>query len=55
MTKEEATSPTITMDATFITSVINAKENREVAMVDLPGAFEHAKNDEDVIMFMKGR
>ena len=39
----------------FITSVIDAKENQEVAVANLPGAFLHAENDQDVIMFMRGR
>ena len=28
---------------------------REVAIVDLPGAFLNAENDQNVIMFMRGR
>ena len=51
MMKEESASPT---EMIFITSIINAKENRQVAVGDLPGAFLHAEN-EDVIMFMRGR
>ena len=43
------------MESIFITSVINVKENREVAAEDLPGAFLHAENDNNVIMFMRGR
>ena len=35
MLKEDSTSPTITTESIFITSVINAKENRDVAIVDL--------------------
>ena len=38
----------------FLKCVINAKENREIAVVDLPEAFLHVENDQDVIMFMKG-
>ena len=38
-----------------MTSVIDAKEDREIAVVDLPGAFLLADNDQDVIMFMKGK
>ena len=55
MMKEESTSPTVTTEAIFMTSVIDAKENREIAVVDLLRAFLHTKNDHDVIMFMKGR
>ena len=45
MMKEESASPTVSTEAIFITSVIDAKENQEVAIVDLPGAFLHAEND----------
>ena len=55
MLKEESTSLTLTMEAIFITSIIDAKEKREVAVVDLPGVFLHADNDQDVIIFMGGR
>ena len=37
------------------TAAINAKEGRYVAIIDLPKAFLHAQNDEQVIMFMKGK
>ena len=55
MLKKDSASPAMLNDAIFIKSVIDAKENREVAIVDLPGAFLHADNDQDVIMFVKGR
>ena len=55
MLKEDSASLTISNEAIFITSVIDAKENREIAVVDLPGAFLYADKDQDVIMFMKGR
>ena len=55
MSKEDSTSPTVMTESIFIMSVTDAKENREVAIVDLPGAFLHAENDQDVIMFMRGR
>ena len=42
-------------EAIFITCAIEATEKKEAAVVDLPGAFLHAVNDEDVIMFMHGR
>ena len=53
--KEESTSPTVTTEAVPITSVIDATENRSVAVVDLLGAFLHAENFQDTIMFMRGR
>jgi Reverse transcriptase (RNA-dependent DNA polymerase) len=44
--KEEATSPTIATEAVFLTAVIDALENRDVAIVDVPGAFMQADMDE---------
>ena len=55
MLKEESALSTMSTEAIFITSVIDEKENREVAVVDLPGAFLHTEDNQDVIMFMKGR
>lgn len=46
--KEEATSPTIATAAAFLTIVIDALENRDVANVDVPGAFMQADMDEFV-------
>ena len=51
----ERASPTVSTKAIFIMSIIDANENREVAIVHLPGAFLHADDDQHVIMFMKGR
>ena len=39
MTKEEATSPTTTLESVILTSVIDAKEKRDVGTVDIPNAF----------------
>ena len=38
-----------------MTCVIETKEGREVAIVDLPGACLHADNEDDVVMSMRGR
>jgi Reverse transcriptase (RNA-dependent DNA polymerase) len=46
--KEEASSPTIATEAVFLTAVIDALENRDVAIVDVPGAFMQADMDEEV-------
>ena len=53
--REELTSPTVTTKAILITRVFDAKEKRQVAVVDLCGAFLHAENDHDIIMFIRGR
>ena len=36
--KEDATSPTASTDSVFIVNAINAKEGRDIATMDLPGA-----------------
>ena len=60
MTKEESTSPTTTLESVIITAVVDAKENRDVATVDIPNAFiqtELAKKEEDdrVILKIRGK
>ena len=53
--KEDATSPTATIEGIFITSAIEAHEGRDVATIDCPGAFLSALSDEHVHMVLKGR
>jgi hypothetical protein len=52
--KEEAAALTIALKSVFITSTIDAKECRKVVMVDIPGVFLHADNEDYVIMKMVG-
>jgi len=52
--KEDATSPTVSLESLFIVASINAFENRKVATFDIPGAFLHTETDEDVIMALEG-
>ena len=40
--REESTAPTVRSEAVFLTAVIDALENREVAVLDVPGAFMQA-------------
>jgi hypothetical protein len=51
----DAMAPTVTTAAVFITSVIDAMEKREVAVVDIPGAFMKAEMDELVYMKLTGK
>ena len=44
--KEESTAPMVSTEAVFLTTVIDALENREVAVLDVPGAFMQADIDE---------
>ena len=48
--KAETSSPTCKTETIFITAVIDATERRDVATVDIPGAFMQADIDETVIV-----
>lgn len=47
--KSESSSPTITTEAVFIITTIAAKEGRDVASVDIPGAFMQTDLDGEII------
>ena len=49
--KIETASPTAMMESIFVTTTINSKEQRDVATIDLPGAFLHARNDKMLSCF----
>lgn len=53
--KEDAASPTVATEAVFLTAVIDAMENCEVAGFDVPGAFMQAGLDELVHMRFTGK
>ena len=48
--QEDARAPTISTEAVFMTAVIDAMENRTVAVVDIPGTFMQADMDSGVYM-----
>ena len=52
--KEEAASPTVSTESTFITASIAAHEKRFVRCYDVPSAFVNTDVDEEVIMVLKG-
>ena len=54
ITKEESTSPTISTEAVFLMAVIDAWENRKVAVLDVPGAFMQVDMDELVHVQFEG-
>ena len=54
-TKEDASSPTVAIEALMLSCVIDAKERRDVGIVDIPGAFMQADMDETVHMKMEGK
>jgi hypothetical protein len=43
--KEEASSPTVAIESVMLSCVIDAMERRDVATVDIPGAFMQADMD----------
>ena len=54
ITKEQLTSPTISTEAVFLTAVVNAWENRKVAVLDVPSAFMQVDMDELIHMCFHG-
>jgi hypothetical protein len=52
--KEETSSPTVSTEALFLTSVVNAQERRKVVTIDIPGAFMHSDMDELIHMRLEG-
>jgi hypothetical protein len=44
--REDAASPTVATESVFLTAVIDALEGRDVAVIDVPGAFMQADMDE---------
>jgi hypothetical protein len=49
--KGNTSSPTVSIESVMLTSIIKASEKRDIATVDIPGAFLQA--DMDVIVHMK--
>ena len=52
--KEDATSPTVKTESVLITALIDAIEERDVAIVDIPGAFLRAMLEEVVHVCLRG-
>jgi hypothetical protein len=50
-----ATFPTVAVESVMITATIDAHKGRDVAVVDVPGAFLSLGMDEYVLMTIKGR
>ena len=53
-TKEETASPTVSIDAFFLSMIIDSIEKRDVAMADIKGAYLNAIMDDEVIMKIIG-
>ena len=54
ITKEQSTSPTISTEAVFLTAVVDAWQNRKVAVLDVPGAFMQVDMDKLVHIRFRG-
>jgi len=52
--KEDASSPTMSIEAMVLSCAIEAKESRYVVVSDIPGAFLHADMEENVHMLLEG-
>ena len=52
--KDAASSPTVATESVLLSCVIDAKERRDVATVDIPGAFMQGDQDETVHMRLEG-
>jgi hypothetical protein len=53
--KEEASSPTVAIELVMISCTIDAKEERDVETVDIPGAYMQANMDDTVHMKLEGK
>ena len=53
-TKDETSAPTVHTESLFLSSVIDAKEGRQVVTCDIPGAFMHADMDELLHLKLEG-
>lgn len=54
ITKEDSSSPTVAIESLLLSCVIDAMEKRDVATVDIPGAFMQVDMDETVYMKLEG-
>ena len=50
----EATSPTVSTEAVLISAVIDAYKERDVAVVDISGAYLSADMDNDMFVIFRG-
>jgi hypothetical protein len=39
LTKEDSSSPTVATESVLLTSIVDADERRDVAIIDIPNAF----------------
>jgi Reverse transcriptase (RNA-dependent DNA polymerase) len=54
-TKEETSSPTVSVEALFLSCIIDAQQQRDVGMCDIPGAFMQADIDKELHILFEGK
>ena len=54
ISKEDAASPTVSTELTFVTAAIAASKKRKVRCFNIPNAFVNTDVDKDVLMVLKG-
>ena len=55
LAKEDTSSPTVSIKAVMLTSIIDVQEGHDVVIVDIPGAFLHADADKVIHMWLEGQ
>ena len=50
--KSDVSLPNFSTDSIFITGVVDAHENRAIAILYIANAFLHAENDKNIIMLL---
>ena len=53
--KSDGSSPTVITERIFLIGLVDARERRAQAVLDIVNAFLHAENDERVLMLLRGR
>jgi len=53
--KADGTSPTVSTDGLLIATAIDGYEEHDVCIMDIPGAFLQAENDEFILMLLRGK
>ena len=53
--KKDGASPTVLTESVFLIGVIDARERRAQAVIDVQNAFLQAKNDKSVLMLLRGK
>ena len=53
--KSDGSSPTVATDSVFMAGVVDALESCAVEILDIANLFIHSKNDEKILMMLRGR